>query len=298
MKEIILGLDIGIASIGHALINYDDETFEGEILESGSRIFEACEVAKTKESLNAARRDFRLSRRRLSRRKGRLKALRQLFINSNILNETQINNMFQGNSNRTDVWDLRKEALNRKLMEEEFYRIIHQIAKRRGFKSIRKSEEAKKEGNLLKSIAENKKLFDSSNYQTIGEMFANIYTGDNAKRNKRDDYKNSIPRELLQQELEIIFDKQRNFGLEIANKEFEEQVIEIVFYQRPIQSMKNMVGNCQFEKEEKRAPKAAYTSEIFVAAQKLLNTRLFDDGIEYKFDSEQIKQIKILRIQH
>lgn len=292
MKKKILGLDIGIASIGHAIINYDDENFEGEIVEAGSRIFEACEVAKTKESLNAKRREFRLARRRLSRRSGRLKAIKQLFISQNLLNETQINNMFQGKFNRIDAWDLRKDALYRKLNVEELYRIIHHIAKRRGFKSVRKSEEAKNSGALLKSIAENNKLFNESNYQTIGEMFASIYTNGNPKRNKRDEYKNSIPRELLQRELEIIFEKQRNYGLEIANKEFEQDIISIAFSQNALQSMKDMIGNCQFENNEKRAPKAAYTSEIFVAAQKIVNTYLIDNlGKEYKFDSEQIHQI-------
>lgn len=292
MKEKILGLDIGIASVGHALIEYDDEHFEGRIIEAGSRIFEACEVAKTKESLNAQRRNFRLARKRLSRRSGRLKALKHLFIQNNLLDENQINNMFQGNQSRIDVWELRNEALHRKLNTEEFYRIIHQIAKRRGFKSIRKSEEAKKEGELLKSLNHNIELFKNGNYQTIGEMFSVIYTGDEAKRNKREKYKNSIPRELLQQELQIIFDKQRNYNLNVANKEFEEKIFEIIFYQKPIQSMKEMVGYCQFEKDKKRAPKAAYTSEIFVSAQKIINTHFIDSiGQEYKFNSEQIQQI-------
>ena len=292
MKEKILGLDIGIASVGHALVEYDDENFEGKILETGSRIFEACEVAKTKESLNAQRRKYRLSRRILSRRKGRLRALKQLFIQNDFLNENQINNMYQGSQNRIDVWELRKQALNRKLTIEEFYRIIHQIAKRRGFKSIRKSEETKKEGELLKSISENKKLFDESNYKTIGEMFATIYTGDKAKRNKRDKYINSIPRDLLQDELKIIFEKQREFDLNIANKDIEEKICEIIFYQRPIKSMKEMVGNCQVEKDEKRAPTAAYTSEKFVALQKVVNTHFIDNiGQEYKFNAEQIETI-------
>lgn len=292
MKQKILGLDIGIASVGHAVINYDDKNFDGEIIEAGARVFDACEVAKTKEPLNAQRRKFRLDRRRLARRSSRLRQLKQLFISKNLLDETQINNMFQGSKNRIDVWELRKEALNRKLTVEELYRVIHQIAKRRGFKSIRKSEEAKKEGALLESLSKNVKVFNDSNYQTIGEMFATIFVGDEAKRNKRDKYTNSIPRDLLVDELNIIFDKQRKFGLNIATEEFQKQIFDIIFFQNPIQSMKDMVGFCQFEKGEKRAPKAAYTSEIFVAVQKILNTHVIDEvGQEYEFDEEHIKQI-------
>ncbi len=290
--EKILGLDIGIASVGYSVINYDDENFNGEILKTGVRVFEACEVAKTKESLNVARRNFRGTRRVLSRRQNRLKSIKQLFISNNYSTEEQINNMFYGTSNRIDVWELRKSALNRLLTIEEFYRILHQIAKRRGFKSIRKSEEAKREGSLLKGLKENKLNFENSSYQTIGEMFATIYTGDDAKRNKRDDYKNSIPRELLLEEIEIIFKKQREFGAEFASEDFENEYKRIAFYQRALQSMENMVGYCQFEKDKKRAPKAAYTSEIFVAAQKLVNTKLLStSGDELNLSGEQINEI-------
>lgn len=287
----ILGLDIGIASIGYSVINYDDEKFSGEILKTGVRVFEACEVAKTKAPLNAERRNFRGARRRLSRRSGRLRAIKQLFISNKFLTENEITNLFYSNTQKIDTWTLRKEALTRKLTIEEFYKILHQIAKRRGFKSIRKSEEAKFEGNLLKSINSNKENFENSNFQTIGEMFATIYS-DCAKRNKRDNYKNSIPRDLLEKEIKIIFEKQRDFGAEFANKEFENSYANIAFYQRPLQSMEGMVGKCQFEKEEKRAPKASYTAEIFVATQKLVNTKLsLEDGTIVDLAPKQIQDL-------
>ena len=78
--EKVLGLDIGIASVGYSVINYDDKNFNGEILKTGVRVFDACEVAKTKEPLNAARRAFRGARRCLSRKRGRIRAINNLFI--------------------------------------------------------------------------------------------------------------------------------------------------------------------------------------------------------------------------
>ncbi len=285
----ILGLDIGIASVGYSVVEYDDENYSGEILKTGVRVFDACEVAKTKAPLNAERREYRGARRRLARRSYRLRAIKQLFISSGYLTENEIENLFCGNKNKIDTWELRKEALSRKLTLEEFYRVLHQIAKRRGFKSIRKSEEAKREGNLLKSIGENKARFEESNFQTIGEMFATVYEHD-AKRNKRDDYKNSISRDLLEEEIKIIFEKQRSFGAEFANINFENEYLRIAFYQKPLQSMESMVGTCQFEKEEKRAPKASYTAEVFVAVQKLVNTKLITcDGITLDLNEEQIE---------
>lgn len=285
----ILGLDIGIASVGYSVVEYDDENYSGEIIKTGVRVFDACEVAKTKAPLNAERRIFRGARRRLARRSYRLRAIKQLFVSNELLSEYEIENLFCTNKNKIDTWTLRKEALSKKLTIEEFYRILHQIAKRRGFKSIRKSEEANREGDLLKNIGKNKAKFEESKFQTIGEMFATIYEHD-AKRNKRDDYKNSISRDLLEEEIKIIFEKQRNFGAEFANKDFENEYSRIAFYQRPLQSMERMVGTCQFEKEERRAPKASYTAEIFVAVQKLVNTKLITcDGITLDLDEEQIE---------
>ncbi len=292
MKKKILGLDLGITSVGFSVINYDDTNFEGEILEAGVRTFKACEVAKTKESLNKKRREARSVRRRLSRRSVRLRKIKHIFIKNGFIPEYRINNMFNEKTSKIDAWELRKKALNRKLDNEEFYRVIHQIAKRRGFKSTRKSEEKKSDGALLSNIEKNLGIFKESNYTTIGEMYYELFKGDKPKRNKRKEYTNSIPRELLQSEMEIIFEKQRNFGSEIAKKEIEEEIINIAFYQAPLKSMKDMVGNCIFEKNEKRAPKAAYSSEVFVAVQNLLNSKiLLPSGETYFLAPEEINTL-------
>ena len=64
----ILGLDVGIASVGAAVLNLGEEMIEGLYV----RAFDKAEVAKTGESLNAVRREARGVRRRLRRRRLRL----------------------------------------------------------------------------------------------------------------------------------------------------------------------------------------------------------------------------------
>ena len=64
----ILGLDVGIASVGAAVLNLGQEMIEGLYV----RAFDKAEVAKTGESLNAVRREARGVRRRLRRRRLRL----------------------------------------------------------------------------------------------------------------------------------------------------------------------------------------------------------------------------------
>lgn len=50
----ILGLDLGIASLGYCVINIDDENFAaGDILATGVRIFDVAENPKDGNSLAA-----------------------------------------------------------------------------------------------------------------------------------------------------------------------------------------------------------------------------------------------------
>lgn len=287
-----LGLDIGISSIGYGVIEYDDENFDGKIIDAGVRIFTVAENPKDGSSLSKPRRDARSTRKRLSRKSNRLYNIRKLLISNNFITQAQIEELWTQNKQLKDLWDLRKDALNRILSNDEFYRILMYIAKHRGFKSTRKSEEAQKEGALLKSIKENNEEFEKNNYQTIGEMFASKFTNGVPKRNKKEKYNNSISRELLEKEIDIIFEKQRQFGSKIATTEIQDKYKSIAFYQTPLQSMANMIGYCTFEQNEKRAPKCAYTSEIFTSAGTLVNLSLIDEEGNSRFlTGEEINDI-------
>ena len=74
-----IGLDIGIASVGWAVLenNSHDEPFR--IIDMGVRIFDTAEQPKTGASLAAPRREARSARRRLRRRGHRLERIKKLF---------------------------------------------------------------------------------------------------------------------------------------------------------------------------------------------------------------------------
>ena len=59
----ILGLDIGIASVGWAMVEIDDKENPVRLIDLGVRVFERAEVPKTGDSLAAARRSARSLRR-------------------------------------------------------------------------------------------------------------------------------------------------------------------------------------------------------------------------------------------
>ncbi len=68
----ILGLDIGIASVGWAMVEIDEEENPIRLIDLGVRVFERAEVPKTGDSLAAARRLARSVRRLTRRRAHRL----------------------------------------------------------------------------------------------------------------------------------------------------------------------------------------------------------------------------------
>ncbi len=69
MAKIVLGLDLGITSIGWALAHVDDENSQNsKIIESGIRIFTIAEHPKDGKSLALPRREARGARRTTKRK--------------------------------------------------------------------------------------------------------------------------------------------------------------------------------------------------------------------------------------
>ena len=64
-----IGLDIGIASVGWAVVVLNENAEPYGLIRCGSRIFDKAEQPKTGESLAAPRREARRTRRRATCRK-------------------------------------------------------------------------------------------------------------------------------------------------------------------------------------------------------------------------------------
>lgn len=269
----VLGLDIGIASIGWAVINLHKSRIE----DLGVRLFPAAERPKDGGAINENRRLYRGLRRRLKRKRIRMEKIKELFVKYKLVSQSDIQNLYILKNDDLDTWILRAEALDRKLGNREFARVLTSIAKRRGYKSNRKIEEenAKSEsGKLTKAIKLNKLYMQSKGYRTVGEMFARDEKYKYNKRNKAGDYNNCVDRSELEEEIKILFEKQREFGNEFANKDFESEYLEVFKWQKAFMSpelMKKMIGKCTFEIEEPRASKNSYTFERFMLLQKVNN---------------------------
>ena len=264
-----LGLDIGIASVGWAVIDNEGK----KIIKSGVRCFNRAENPKTGESLALPRRLKRSVRRIIRRRHQRLCRIVKLLRESGLNFEKKDFICF-------DPWKLRCDALKRKLKEEEFACILLHIAKRRGFKSakkikkvdinndsIEKDNKSDERSKMLSGVSGLKAELEKSGCETIGEYLASL----SKKRNEPESYKRTVLRELLEDEVKKIFEIQFKVGCAFASNVLLKKYLEIAFTQRPIQSTKDMVGFCEFEKNEKRASKATFTFEKFRNLQFIIN---------------------------
>jgi CRISPR-associated endonuclease Csn1 len=269
-----LGLDIGMASVGAALLG------ESEIIALHVRTFDKAETAKEGESLNKIRRDARLTRRRIRRRAHRLLRMRRLFKRTGILTE---NSPSSFNIPGTSPWQLRAEGLERLLTPIEWAGALYHLLKHRGFQSNRKSEAKsdEKAGQMLSGVTANQQRMKDKGYRTIGEMAWKDESFTNAKRNKGGDYSHTFARVDLAAELKALFDTQRKFNNPHSHSDFESAVHDLLMARKPTLSGINllkMVGKCTFEPAEYRAPKASYTAERFVWLTKLNNLRITGQG--------------------
>lgn len=310
-----LGLDIGIASVGWAVLenNIDGEPIKIERL--GVRIFDKAEETDG-SPLAKHRREARGQRRTIRRRRHRKDRIKQLIQQNGIMTRVEMAEMFEHLQFETSVYELRVQALERALTKQEFVRVLIHLAQRRGYKSNSKSEEAKdKENGKVKSaISENKKCMEENGYRTIGEMLLNDdrfweCNPDGTKifvpHNHPDDYRTTVERSMVEDEIQLIFSRQRALGVPYATSEFEEAYLEIWGSQRNFDEgpggkspyggnmIEKMLGHCTFEKDEPRAAKGSYSAEYFRLLQDVNHLRLVkNDGESCALTREQ-KQIYI-----
>ncbi|MFY9075494.1 type II CRISPR RNA-guided endonuclease Cas9 [Malaciobacter mytili] len=292
----VLGLDIGTNSIGFCLIEKntkDNQTFFEEIV-SNSIIFS--EYIKAED-----RRNFRSSRRRNERKSRRNRIIRKLltnfgFTNSSFIDEPSI--YFNKLSQNKNPYILRKQAVEGKnLTKEEFVFSLYTIITRRGYSNEFKTEESNEDGVINSSISKNKEAYIQNNLLIPSQVlmqkkeslekdaFINV-----AIRNKKDDYNNSLDRELWKIELEQLLNSQKNNNELFENlKKFElfkEKIFNGVnenslgiFEQRALKGMEEMVGYCTFynqyhKNSQRRVSKSHISSIELTLRQRIENSIL------------------------
>lgn len=288
---LVFGLDIGLASVGSAAVRHGLGGSEIEF--AGSRCFEAPEEPKTKELKNKVRRDKRLLRHVTRRRRQRMRDIRMLLVDAGLLKTVQPASFHNRvGAPPPDPWQARAEGLKHKLADEEFAAALLHMAKRRGFKSTKKSDSGQNapEDNkkMLGAIAANRELL--ARYDTIGRMMANDAKFAERKRNRSGEYTHTFARGDLQDEVRKLFTAQRKLGNAQASEKLQERYIAVAFFQRPLQDSEGLVGTCPFETEEKRSPRHAPSFEKFRVVAKLNTVKLREpDGTLRRLTSDELR---------
>ncbi len=302
-----IGFDIGIGSVGWAVLENDVATEDpNRILKLGVRTFSPNETSDGKSTAES-RREKRGIHRRTRRRFFRLERIKNLLKNN--LGLQNLDDDLAALAGE-DVYKLRTDALDKKLSNAELAKVVLNIAKRRGFRSNRKSlDSGSEEGKLKTAIAENKKLLEEKGYRTIGEA---LYKDERFKtencgelvyiiRNHSGDYRNCFHRDDLKYELELILKTQKELGNNLLTDELISQIVYIFDKQRNFDegpgkpspySAEFEVGNCTFIENEKRAPKASFTFEYFSALSKINSLKIGDETLTIEQKQQLIEIIK------
>lgn len=306
-EKFILGLDIGSNSIGWAMLGLGEDGKPCRIIKTGARIFEAGTEGHIEsgrdESRNKARRDARHIRRQLWRRRRKRKKLLHILQRVGLLPEGEATEVIEkidadfrkryesqvGEHQLAQVlpYYLRKRALDEELKPYEFGRVLYHLGQRRGFKSNRRKppaegEEEKKrqEQTDQMDLADDvKKKLDS------GELILGKYLVDFPAERIRNMW---TSRKWYENEFNAIWKEQAQYHPGILTDELKEEIYNCIFFQRPLKPQIELVGECQFEREKKRAPMALPSAQRFRYLQKLNDLRIIPPKKKKVFSREEI----------
>ena len=304
MNGKILGLDIGVASVGVGIIDKES----GEIIHASSRIFPAA----TADS-NVERRGFRQGRRLGRRKKHRKVRLADLFRDAELVTD------FSKVSINLNPYELRVKGLIEKLTNEELFIALKNIVKRRGISYL---DDANEDGESSsseygKAVDENRKLLADKTpgqiqlerFEKYGQVRGDFTIEENGEKHR---LLNVFSTSAYKKEAERILTKQQDYNQDITD-EFIQAYLTILtgkrkYYHGPGNEKSRtdygrfrtdgttldnifgiLIGKCTFYPEEYRAAKVSYTAQEFNLLNDLNNLTVPTET--KKLSEEQKRQI-------
>lgn len=278
MNGLILGLDIGIASVGVGILNKDT----GEIIHANSRLFPAATADN-----NVERRTSRQARRLIRRKKHRSVRLYDLFEDFGLLTD------FSKVSINLNPYQLRVQGLDNQLTNEELFIALKNIVKRRGISYL---DDASEDGGTVssdygKAVEENRKLLAEQTpgqiqldrFEKYGQLRGDFTVVENGEKRR---LINVFSTSAYRKEAERILRKQQEFNNKITDKFIEDYLTILTgkrkYYHGPGNEKSRtdygrfrtdgttldnifgiLIGKCTFYPDEYRASKASYTAQEF-----------------------------------
>lgn len=311
MKKKILGLDLGVGSIGWALIETENNQPK-QILGIGSRVVPISKDDNDQFSKgqaitkNADRTQRRTARKGYNRYQMRRALLTQALRNNNMLPERMDENVI-------DLWKLRSDAATEghQLTLPQIGRVLYHINQKRGYKHSKADENGdSKQTKYVEAVNQRYKDIQEA-HQTIGQHFYLELLRTRVHRESGDYYTYRIkdqvfPRAAYIAEFDRIMNVQRVYHPEVLTDEFIDTLRNrIIFYQRPLKSCKHLVSLCEFEMKPyktkdgkivyggpKCAPRTSPLAQLCAMWETANNITLTNRNNErFEFTLEQRKQI-------
>lgn len=258
MKK-VLGLDLGVGSVGWSLINIDENNVPCEIVALGSRIVpltadDTNQFTKGQAiTKNQDRTQKRTARKGYDRYQQRRENLTMEFRSHGMLPDERLIKLPV-----MELWQLRADAATPgcKLTLSEIGRVLYHINQRRGYKHAKADENGDKTQREYVANVNKRYAMIIERNQTIGQYFAEQLKASKVETDKGIFYTYRIkeqvfPRKAYEAEFDQIMAVQREFYADVFTDAFINRLRnEIIFYQRGLKSCKHLVSLCEFEKKE------------------------------------------------
>lgn len=297
-----IGIDIGVASVGEAVIDQ-----EGNILEACSNLFDEADAAS-----NVDRRNFREGRRNKRRERTRVNDFKKLWtkfgfeIPKNVMNDTIL---------------LRNKGIKCELDLTELYSVLLYMLKHRGISYLEDAIDEAKGSNYAKGIALNQKelkeklpceiqlerlkIYGSYRGDCIvkkedeDEYHSNVFTISAYKKELEILFRNQkLPEEFIQGYMKI-FERKREYYIGPGNEKsrtdygvYTTNKDEEGHYITDKNIFEKLIGKCSVYKDEFRAAGASYTAQEFNVLNDLNNLTVNNRKLTENEKKKIVEKIK------
>lgn len=288
-KPYLLGLDLGVQSIGWVVCDLDDSSRACGIRRAGVRCFDSgvgsereIELGKD-ESANTKRRQARQQRRQSARRAQRLRRVFHVLQRIGLLSRNPVgaqarHEFFKAldcrlaeeygiEADRIDghllPYRLRARALDTVLPPYALGRALYHLAQRRGFLSNKKTKkDSDEEGQVKAGISQLYAEMEAAQARTLGEYLGGLDPEAQRIRGRW------TSRHMYLDEFEKIWCAQASHHAAL-NAEAKKRLHHAIFFQRPLKSQRGLIGKCDLEPGRRRAPMACLDAQRFRFLQKI-----------------------------
>jgi CRISPR-associated endonuclease Csn1 len=324
-KHYILGIDLGVSSLGWAMLEAKlvaEKWRPVRLMDAGVRIFEAGvegDVEQGKDSSRGAkRREARQPRRQQWRRQQRKRRLFSLLQKLELLPPSDDNHSESRNAvlagvdaQLADKWLtpgdtlryqklpylLRAAGVEKTLKPHELGRALYHLAQRRGYQSNRKSQDKEdSDGSVATGI---NLIGEAAGDKTLGQFFAadvNVFAHRTRADGQTDPTTGRIrrrytARQKYREEFEKIRNQQKKSFKKLTDDDWK-AIEKAIFFQRPLKSQRHLIGHCSIDGRYRRCLEALPIFQEFRILQAVnhLVVRLAD-GTERPIDPEERQRL-------